>query len=1035
MKTSISTITTLIALFTGLTSLSHGHPNHHAEDERESSEPLRIWTDASGEHRIEAPFVSSLVALQKKDGTKLNLSLNRLGKEDQVFVEAQKNPPVRRPAAGSSQAPVSAIPFKAFGDKLKLRWDKDYLYVESNGMPDHGMMEGITAWQQQVPLPQPYIGDNAWRIPLGPVPAKQPMSAKNHFFRGAIALAANGVPIFNPIKNDGRTDTLLAGELDKWGGHCGRGDDYHYHVAPVHLEATVGKGNPVAYALDGYPIYGYLEPDGSVAKGLDWLNGHKDSKGHYHYHATKTYPYLNGGFYGEVVEREGQVDPQPRAQGVRPSLPGLKGAKITGFASSKPNSYSLVYEVYGEKRQVNYLIAGDGSVTFTFVDSSGTRTETHQPRSRDGGRGQGGRGDPGQKQRPGGGGKGPPEGEARKPWIVAHASELDPNGDGIVSSEEVSAEAKKVFSAYDRDGDGYLSLAETEGRGGGIPKSPMGGFIRGHASEFDRNGDGKISAAEVSGFFLRFVGKVDANGDGRLTPDELKAAEARGPGGGGKGKGGKGGGGKNPRPESRPGDARRASPPERSPSPAPINPASRSTSSGDKPNFILIFIDDMGWRDVGFSGEKIAETPHLDRYAKQGVVFKNAYASAPNCAPSRACLLSGQYPPRHGVYTVVDERHAPGSPHHKITSARSSESMPAEIVTVAEVLKKAGYATGCFGMWNLGRGKNSPVTPTGQGFDLFLRPQDLGYEKHRYLKEDGSYLTDDFTDEALEFIDQAGGRPIFVYLPYHAIHAPFEPPADLIAKYQRKLQALDDSKTDPEYLASVEALDRNVGRIMADLEKRGIAKNTTVLFTSDNGGIPSRISPLKGSKGSLYEGGLKVPAVVWGYGVKASGQVCEEVVVGMDFYPTLVELAGLSNDPSHRPDGMSLVPLFRGEKSLERESLFWHFPCYIGKGSPSSVIRKGNLKLIHFFEDKRSELYDLLRDPNETNDLSESKVREKELLEKELFAWWKETGAALPSGSNPSFDPTAVSKRKGGTDGKNKGSKKDQSKDKKRNKN
>jgi arylsulfatase A-like enzyme len=344
--------------------------------------------------------------------------------------------------------------------------------------------------------------------------------------------------------------------------------------------------------------------------------------------------------------------------------------------------------------------------------------------------------------------------------------------------------------------------------------------------------------------------------------------------------------------------------------------------------------------------------------------------------------------------------------------------MPAEIVTVAEVLKKAGYATGCFGMWNLGRGKNSPVTPTGQGFDLFLRPQDLGYEKHRYLKQDGSYLTDDFTDEALEFIDQAGGRPFFVYLPYHAIHAPFEPPADLLAKYQRKLQALDDSKIDPEYLASVEALDRNVGRIMADLEKRGIAKNTTVLFTSDNGGIPSRISPLKGSKGSLYEGGLKVPAAVWGYGVKASGQACEEVVVGMDFYPTLVELAGLSHEPSHRPDGMSLVPLFRGEKSLERESLFWHFPCYIGKGSPSSVIRKGNLKLIHFFEDKRSELYDLVRDPNETNDLSKSKVREKELLEMELFAWWKETGAALTSGPNPSFDPTAVSKRKGGKGGK-----------------
>jgi arylsulfatase A-like enzyme len=426
----------------------------------------------------------------------------------------------------------------------------------------------------------------------------------------------------------------------------------------------------------------------------------------------------------------------------------------------------------------------------------------------------------------------------------------------------------------------------------------------------------------------------------------------------------------------------------------------------------------MGWRDVGFAGETIAETPNLDRYAKSGVTFRNAYASAPNCAPSRACLLSGQYPPRHGVYTVVDDRHAPGSPTHKIMASKSSDSMPTEIVTVAEVLKKAGYATGCFGMWNLGRGKNSPVTPTGQGFDLFLRPQDLGYEKDSYLKDDGSYLADDFTDEALEFIDQAGGRPFFVYLPYHSIHAPFEPPVDLLAKYQRKLQALDDSKTDPEYLASVEALDRNVGRIMADLEKRGIARNTTVVFTSDNGGIPSRISPLKGSKGSLYEGGLKVPAAAWGYGVKASGQICGEVIMGMDFYPTLVELAGLSLEQSHRPDGTSLVPLLRGEKSIKRESVFWHFPCYIGRGSPSSVIRKGDLKLIHFFEDQRSELYDLSNDPNETHDLASESPAVANALRTELVTWWKDTGAALPTGPNPAYEPTAVSKGRGGKGGK-----------------
>lgn len=244
------------------------------------------------------------------------------------------------------------------------------------------MMIGITAWQQQVPLPQPYTGNNAWRIPLHPVPAKKPLSAKTNFFRGAIALAANGVPIFNPIKNDSKTDTFLAGELDQWGGHCGRADDYHYHIAPVHLEKVVGPGKPIAVALDGYPIYGYNDPNGKPPTDLDLLNGHKGPDGEYHYHATKTYPYLNGGFYGEVVERGGQVDPQPRAQGVRPALRGLRGAKITGFENPKPDSYVVRYDVFGKKRSVEYTVAEDGSATFTFVSPQGTTTENYSPRQR-----------------------------------------------------------------------------------------------------------------------------------------------------------------------------------------------------------------------------------------------------------------------------------------------------------------------------------------------------------------------------------------------------------------------------------------------------------------------------------------------------------------------------------------------------------------------------------------------------------------------------------------------------------------------------
>ena len=275
--------------------------------------------------------------------------------------------------------------FDPFKDKVSVRFDRDFLFVESNGIPDHPMMTGITAWQQQVPLPQSYTGNNAWRIPLHPIPAKNPMSTKSNFFRGAIALAVNGVPIFNPIKNDGKTDTLKAGELDQWGGHCGRADDYHYHIAPVHLEKIVGVGKPIAVALDGYPIYGYNDPNGKPPTNLDWLNGHRGPDGQYHYHATRTFPYLNGGFYGKVVERGGQVDPQPRSQGVRPSLRPLKGAKIVGFERPKPGSFIVRYEVFGDPRSVEYTVADNGSATFSFVSEQATKTENYTPRKRVGG--------------------------------------------------------------------------------------------------------------------------------------------------------------------------------------------------------------------------------------------------------------------------------------------------------------------------------------------------------------------------------------------------------------------------------------------------------------------------------------------------------------------------------------------------------------------------------------------------------------------------------------------------------------------------
>ena len=290
--------------------------------------------------------------------------------------------PAKTPSPGGRDRSSLAALFAPFSPRVNVRQETRFLFVESDGMPNHRMMVGITAWQQQVPLPQPYRGLNAWRIPLDPVPALNPLSAKTHFFRGAIAVAANGVPIFNPIKNDGRTDTFLAGELDEYGGHCGRADDYHYHIAPTHLQSQVGAGKPIAVALDGYLIYGFTEPDGSPVMALDAFNGHTTAALGYHYHATRKYPYLNGGFHGEVQEAGGQVDPQPRAQPIRPDRPPLPGARITGFTSQDNSRFSLEYMIGREKRSVVYRLKEDGSVSFDFVDGSGqVTTETYPARS------------------------------------------------------------------------------------------------------------------------------------------------------------------------------------------------------------------------------------------------------------------------------------------------------------------------------------------------------------------------------------------------------------------------------------------------------------------------------------------------------------------------------------------------------------------------------------------------------------------------------------------------------------------------------
>lgn len=481
---------------------------------------------------------------------------------------------------------------------------------------------------------------------------------------------------------------------------------------------------------------------------------------------------------------------------------------------------------------------------------------------------------------------------------------------------------------------------------------------------------------------------------------------AKEPAGKGGGKGGKGKKGRN-----KVGEASRRS--SENPGVEPVNDrrdADRTRSDSTPPNVVLFLIDDMGWRDVGFAGNPHIDTPNCDRLAREGMVFTQAYASAPNCAPTRACLMSGQYTPRHSVYTVVDERHLPGSPHHKVLATESRAELPTESVTIAESLCAGGYATGMIGMWNLGRGNNGPFTPTGQGFEVFKEPKSLGFEKDAYQRADGAYLSDEFTTAGIEWMEANRERPFFLYLAYHDIHAPFDPKPKLVEKYRKKAAELG-VEIDADHAATVEALDQNVGRILDYLDEKRLAENTIVLFTSDNGGTRQYTAPLNSGKGSLYEGGIRVPFVIRGPGIRA-GAKSAEPILSMDVYPTLLDFAGLTAPDAHCLDGMSLRPLLSGASgSLGRERVFWHFPCYVGGNAPSSAMRQGDWKIIEFFESQTVEIYDLSKDPGEQNDLSGSMPDQAKELAETLHAWQEDTGAPRPTGVNPNFDPSVQPER------------------------
>lgn len=443
-----------------------------------------------------------------------------------------------------------------------------------------------------------------------------------------------------------------------------------------------------------------------------------------------------------------------------------------------------------------------------------------------------------------------------------------------------------------------------------------------------------------------------------------------------------------------------------------------------RPNFVLIYIDDMGWRDLGVQGSTFYETPNIDQLAAEGMRFTRAYANAPNCAPSRAALLSGQYAPRTGVYTVASAERGQAENRALVPVANRTD-LDLDVETLAETLARVGYTSGHIGKWHLG-GPGS--LPEDQGFAWSIasdaRGSPPGYffpygEGDRALPgldtgDPGEYLTDRLIDESIRFIEREQDGPFFLQLSHYSVHTPLEAKPELVARYEGKPPS--DGHGHATYAAMVHSVDEGVGRLLEALDDLGLMENTVVIFTSDNGGFgpATAMTPLRGSKGMLYEGGIRVPLLVRWPGDVAPGRESGVPVLGIDLYPTLAEIAGAPLPEAHLLDGKSLVPVLTETSSLPSRDLFWHFPAYLGadasvsgpwRTTPVSALQRGRFKLLHFFEGSRWELYDLEADESETNDLAEEMPHVTRELRDALEQWWAETGAFIPTEPNHLYRP------------------------------
>lgn len=470
------------------------------------------------------------------------------------------------------------------------------------------------------------------------------------------------------------------------------------------------------------------------------------------------------------------------------------------------------------------------------------------------------------------------------------------------------------------------------------------------------------------------------------------------------------------------------------------NLARLAIGTGKKLNFVFILIDDLGWVDTGCYGSDFYETPNIDRLAGEGMQFTDAYAASPVCSPTRASILTGKYPARLNLTDWIG-----GRQRGELLPAEYVHYMSLEEFTVAEAFKSEGYSTCFIGKWHLG---DEPYFPERQGFDINIgghwagQPSSYFYpyksEDERrsrwdvpglYGGREGEYLTDRLTGEALGFLEANREKPFLLYLSHYAVHTPIQSKEELAEKYRAKAADLPTTggithrdeqsygitklvQDNPAYAGMVESVDESVGRVLRKLDELGVAENTIVIFMSDNGGLstlarsrnsPTSNLPLRAGKGWLYEGGIREPLIIRWPGVVEAGSICREPVISTDFYPTMLEMAGMRLRPEQHMDGRSLVPLLQNRGSFDREAIFWHFPHYHGSGNrPSGALRCGEYKLVEWFEDGRIELYNIEEDIREQHDLAGTMPRKATELREMLHAWRRKVDARMPrSDLNP----------------------------------